>query len=109
MVTDIWVNIGSDDGLLFDGTKPVSESVLTYHLWGLWHSYEGTFIGYAHDIPDMSSQIIIKKLQPHLQGANGLKKHDSIEIWSLLQCTLHMVKRRKETALYGQSLNENFY
>ena len=29
--TDIWVNIGSDNGLLPDGTKPLHEPVLTYH------------------------------------------------------------------------------
>ena len=27
----IWVNIGSDNGLLPDGTKPVPEPVLIYH------------------------------------------------------------------------------
>ena len=31
MVTGILVNIGSGNGLLPDGTKPLPESVLTYH------------------------------------------------------------------------------
>ena len=32
---DIWVNIGSGNGLLPDGTKPLPEPMLTYHQWGL--------------------------------------------------------------------------
>ena len=30
MATEIWVNIGSDNGLLPDGTKPLPEPMLTY-------------------------------------------------------------------------------
>ena len=33
MLTEIWVNIGSDNGLLPDGTKPLPESMLTDHQW----------------------------------------------------------------------------
>ena len=33
MATKIWVNIGSGNGLLPDGTKPLPEPVLTCHLW----------------------------------------------------------------------------
>ena len=29
-----WVNIGSDNGLLPDGTKPLPEPMSTYHKWG---------------------------------------------------------------------------
>ena len=35
MATEIWVNIGSGNGLLPDGTKPLPEPMLTYHQWGL--------------------------------------------------------------------------
>ena len=28
---NIWVNIGSGNGLLLDGTKPLPEPMLTYH------------------------------------------------------------------------------
>ena len=35
VVTSIWVNIGSGNGLLPDGTKPLPEPVLTNHSWGL--------------------------------------------------------------------------
>ena len=30
MTTEIWVNIGSGNGLLPDGTKPLTEPMLTY-------------------------------------------------------------------------------
>ena len=33
MATEIWVNIGSGNGLLFDGTKPLPEPMLTDHQW----------------------------------------------------------------------------
>ena len=31
MVAEIWVNIGSGNSLLPDGTKPLPESMLSYH------------------------------------------------------------------------------
>ena len=34
MVTEICINIGSGNGLLPDGTKPLPEPMLTYHQWG---------------------------------------------------------------------------
>ena len=37
MTTEICVDIGSGNGLLPDGTKPLPEPVLTYHM------YEGSF------------------------------------------------------------------
>ena len=33
MVLEILVNIGSNDGLLPDGNKPLPEPVLTWHQW----------------------------------------------------------------------------
>ena len=33
MATEIWVNIGSGNGLLPDGTKPLPKPMLTYHQW----------------------------------------------------------------------------
>ena len=33
MATEIWVNIGSGNGLLPDGTKPLPEPILTDHQW----------------------------------------------------------------------------
>ena len=34
MARAIWVNIGSGNGLMPDGTKPLPEPVLTYHKYG---------------------------------------------------------------------------
>ena len=34
MVTQMWVNIGSGNGLLPDGTKPLPEPMLTHHQCG---------------------------------------------------------------------------
>ena len=34
MVTLIWINIGSSNGLLPDGTRPLPEPVLVNHEWG---------------------------------------------------------------------------
>ena len=31
MATEIWVNIGSGNGLLPDGTEPLPDPMLTYH------------------------------------------------------------------------------
>ena len=46
MATEIWVDIGSGNGLLPDGTKPLPEPMLTDHQWG-----SGTFIlGQFHKI-----------------------------------------------------------
>ena len=33
MATEIWVNIGSGNGLLPDGTKPLPEPLLNDHQW----------------------------------------------------------------------------
>ena len=45
MATEIWINIGSGNGLLPDGTKPLPEPMLTYHqsspvafTWGQFHT-----------------------------------------------------------------------
>ena len=35
MATEIWVNIGSGNGLLPDGTKPLPEPMLTNDQWGV--------------------------------------------------------------------------
>ena len=44
MVTQIWVNIGSGNGLLPDGTKPLPEPMfIVYHQWGLLTITSGLF------------------------------------------------------------------
>ena len=43
MATEIWVNIGSGNDLLPDGTKPLPELMLTIISKVQWHLSEGTF------------------------------------------------------------------
>ena len=44
IATGIWVNNGSDNGLLPDVTKPLPEPMLTYHHYGNYASSKGNFI-----------------------------------------------------------------
>ena len=48
MATEIWVNAGSGNGLLRDGTKPLPEPMLTNEV--LWHSPDSNFIENTLDI-----------------------------------------------------------
>ena len=59
MLTEIWVNVGSDNGLLSDGFKPIPEPVLSNHQWGLvafakafiiWHVAQKSFVPISHEI-----------------------------------------------------------
>ena len=43
MATEIWVNIGSGNGLLPDGTKPLPEPMLTDHQWSPVKFISGQF------------------------------------------------------------------
>ena len=47
---DMWVNIGSGNGLLPNGTQPLPEPMLTYHQRVLWHSPKSNFTGSVKDI-----------------------------------------------------------
>ena len=50
MLTEIWVNIGSGNGLLPDGTKPLPEPMLIDRQWGPM-----TFIfGQFHEMPQLT-------------------------------------------------------
>ena len=77
MVTLIWVNIGSGNGLLPDGTKPLPEPMLTYHQWGnapfMWGQFQPS-------ITKISLKITSLKFIPNLPGANELKT----QTWSSL-------------------------
>ena len=49
MVTEIWINIGSDNGLLPDGTKPLPEPIGWFLIYDfLWHSPESNFTANTH-------------------------------------------------------------
>ena len=74
MAAGIWVNIGSGNGLLPDGTKPLPEPMLTYH--------QGTkgFIGgqfkkryLSHQWPNLTGKLLIWKFLWNLPGTNDLR------------------------------------
>ena len=44
MAAEIWVDIGSGNGLLPDGTKPLPGPVLIYDRRSLWHSSDNNFV-----------------------------------------------------------------
>ena len=48
MVTYIWVNIGSGNGLLPDGIKPLPEPILILINKVLWYSLERIFTMIVH-------------------------------------------------------------
>ena len=82
MVTLTQFNIGSGNGLLPDGTKPLPEPMLTFISEVLWHSPESNFTVSIQAIIlyMMSLKIILFKLLPHLPGANELKMVHVVEI-----------------------------
>ena len=75
MATQIWANIGSSNGLLPDGTKPLPEPTLTYGLITkgiLWHSPESSFTS-AHELTSCVQRLpTLLQLLPCLPGANEL-------------------------------------
>ena len=50
MASEILVNIGSGNGLVPNGTKPIPEPVLTYHQWGpatfIWGQFNKKYLIY---------------------------------------------------------------
>ena len=72
MVTQIWVNIGSGNSLLPDGTKPftwskvdlLSNVFFSIHLRAISHKIPMNLIHKVYQ------QITCFNLQPHLSGAN---------------------------------------
>ena len=87
MATEIWVNIGSGNGLLPDDTKPLPEPMMTYQ-WSFVHPT--TILQAAPEISDhgMSLKIIILKLQSHLPGASELMVVDVLHITACFPVTI---------------------
>ena len=75
MATEIWVNIGSGNGLLPDGTKPLPEPMLTDHQW----SPSGIHIrAISQEMPQPSisnlfENYIYLNFHSNLPGANELR------------------------------------
>ena len=76
LVIGIWVNLGSGNGLLPVGTKPLPKPMLTNHQWGLvpftWGQFHRKYSRYKLDI---CLKITNLRLQTHLQGTNELISH----------------------------------
>ena len=69
----IWVNIGSGNGLLPDGTKPLPEPMLTYHQWHPVTIMHLTSISHKilqPSITKVSLKIIYLKFNSNLPGAD---------------------------------------
>ena len=76
MVTEIWVNIGSGNGLLPAGNKPLPEPMLTSSVSFCAISSESDFTVKAQAIVLYELEIIITKSLPRLPGANELNSWD---------------------------------
>ena len=74
MATSIPINIGSDNGSLPEGTKPLPEAILTYHQYGPVAFTRGQFhwIWSSYQITEFCMRIKYLKWQPHLPGDNEL-------------------------------------
>ena len=73
MAAGIWVNIGSGNGMLPDGRKPLPEPLLTYHQWGTVISIGGQFQKeyLSHQWPILAGKLLIWKFLRNLPGTNA--------------------------------------
>ena len=75
MMTKIWVNLGSGNGLMPHGTKPLPEPMLTFIKGVLWRSPENShkkmLMNYIYNL---CSEITLLKSLPHLREANELNE-----------------------------------
>ena len=75
MATEIWVNIGSGNGLLPDGTKPLTKPMLTFQHKGpvmlIWRAISLEIS--QPSIIKISLKIIFLRFYWNLPGANELK------------------------------------
>ena len=78
MATQIRVNIGSGNGLLPEGTKPLPELMLTSHLWGS--------VAFTWEQIHSERLIIFPRLLAHLLGVNELI------MWSPFQSSSNDIK-----------------
>ena len=75
MATEIWVNIGSGNGLLPDATKPLPKPMLTNHLWSPVSFILGQFHKRCLNHQSLKSVWKIHlKFHSNFPGANELSK-----------------------------------
>ena len=67
MATMILDSIGSGNGLLLDGTKPITEPMFTYHHWVNQHTSEGS------SIPILIPQPSVTKISLKIIDSNLIK------------------------------------
>ena len=73
MATEFWVNIGSGNGLLPDGTNPSPEPMLTYHQWGpvviTWGQFHIKWL--SHQLFKLARKLISSNFIQISQGSMG--------------------------------------
>ena len=78
MATEIWVNIGSGNGLLPNGTKPLPEPMLTYHKYGpvtlIWEQFhkDTSAIDQQNELENYSSKIYFESPRGQWVDKRGL-------------------------------------
>ena len=73
MATKSWVNFGSGNGLLPDGTKYLPKPLLTNHQWSSVIFHSGLFYRkWLRYVSKICLKIRESKLEPHLPGASEL-------------------------------------
>ena len=103
MATQIWGNIGSGNGLLPDGTKPLSEPRLTDHHWSP--------MTFTRDASPINAKICLKitclKFHSNFPGANKLIwcqcsmfQNDKWLSHVLYACTVHNTVHKCSCAIY---------
>ena len=84
MATEIWVSIGSGNGLLPDGTKPLPEEMLTYHKYGpvtlIWGQFHKRYLSHW-PLKSVRILLILNLLFESLKGkwVKGLELYKQIE------------------------------
>ena len=102
-----FVNIGSGNGLVPPGNKPLPGPMLTNHRWGI-HLRANEPDMMKISIPKMSSKITNLKLQPSLSGAIELilpsAEEDILSLFdSKITCLCQNIKINNNKHVYRQS------
>ena len=104
MATQTWVNIGSGNGLLPDGTKPLPEPILTNHKWGLvaftWEQFHRKCPRYLSLI--WVWKIANSRFQLQLPGANELNDISTRLDIQISKCIVILSSDRCQILYAGQ-------
>ena len=95
MATEIWVNIGSGNGLLPDGTKPLPEPMLTDPQWNpvtfiLWQFHKRCL---NHQSLKSVWKLHVLKFHSNFPGANELRGNCAVPIYLHTSGPLRKVQR----------------